>query len=170
MTAARRILLAGAFGLGAIAAPPALDAAPVLIWNVTESAPVGLYRLRPVRKPPVGAWVAVEPPAALRTWLDGRGYLPSGALLIKQVAALPPSLVCRSGDAIHVDGMLAARALRADRAGRALPDWAGCRRLRSDEVFLLSAAPGSLDGRYFGPTTRQSIVGQAHLLWPRGGR
>lgn len=170
MTTARRTVLACALGVGAIAAPLALDAPPLLLWNVTESAPVGLYLLRPAPTPSVGDWVAVDPPAPLRTWLDRRDYLRSGALLIKRVAALPPSLVCRSGVSVRIDGTLAAHALRVDSANRALPEWAGCRQLRGDEVFLLSAVPGSLDGRYFGPTTRRSVVGQAHLLWSRGAR
>jgi type IV secretory pathway protease TraF len=42
-----------------------------------------------------------------------------------------------------------------------LPVWRGCRVLRSDKLFLLNAAPDSLDGRYFGPIPASTVLGRA---------
>jgi type IV secretory pathway protease TraF len=158
-----------ALGAAAITALTAPVHRPRLIWNATASAPEGLYRLQPHAPVRVGDWLAVRPPAPLAQWLAARHYLPGGALLIKQAAALPPSVVCRQAAVVMVDGRPVAIAVARDRWGRRLPVWAGCRRLRDAEVFLLNAAPGSLDGRYLGPLPRTSVVGLVHPLWLVGG-
>lgn len=153
----------------ALAAAGHPKSAPQLIWNTTASAPEGLYALRPGGRPGVGDWVAAAPPPKLAAWLDARGYLPAGALLIKQVAATAPSLVCRGSGSISIDGRARARAVAADRRGRALPSWRGCRRLAGGELFLLNPAEGSLDSRYFGPLPSSAIRGRVTplLLWER---
>jgi type IV secretory pathway protease TraF len=56
--------------------------------------------------------------------------------------------------------------LTRDLVGRPLVAARLCRPLRVGEVFLLNPdAPRSLDGRYFGPLPRASIVGRLHPLW-----
>jgi type IV secretory pathway protease TraF len=153
----------------ALAAAGHRNGAPQLIWNTTASAPEGLYALRPGGRPGVGEWIAAAPPPELATWLDRRGYLPDGALLIKQIAATAPNVVCRQGVSILIDGRLRARAEAADRQGRALSAWRGCRRLAGHDVFVLNAAEGSLDSRYFGPLPSSAIRGRVVplLTWER---
>ncbi len=162
--------------LGALALVTPLVAAraPQLVWNATASAPEGLYRLQAGRPPAVGDWAAVQPPKPLSVWLERRGYLPDGVLLIKKVAARAPSRICRQDGAITVDGRLVARAEPRDRAGRPLPVWRGCRVLAEHDLFFLNPAVGSLDSRYFGALPRAAVVGRAEPLWllqdPRHGR
>lgn len=161
--AAVAVLLAGA----GIAAP----STPRLVWNVTASAPEGLYALHPTDALRLGQMVAIRPPPALAAWLDMQGYAPAGVLLVKQVAALPPSRVCRLGARVTVDGVVAADARTTDRWGRALPVWRGCQSLGPEDVFLLNGAPGSLDSRYLGPLPRGGVVGVLSPLWRlHGGR
>lgn len=160
-----RVILAAGMALGALAAAARLDAHPKLVWNATASAPEGLYRIDAVAAVQPGHMVAVRPAPALAAWLDARGYLPTGALLIKQVGAVHPSLVCRSGADVAVGGTQTARANRRDGRGRAMPVWSGCRRLARQEVFLINPAEGSLDSRYFGPVDRRAVVGRAVLIW-----
>jgi type IV secretory pathway protease TraF len=150
-----------ALSAAAVAALLAPAARPRLLWNTTASAPIGLYRVAPEWPAARGTLVAVRPPAAMAIWLDSRGYAPAGAVLIKRVAALWPSTVCRAGAVVTVDGEPVGLAIARGRRGETLPRWSGCRRLRPDEVFLLNAAPGSLDGRYFGPLPRAAILGRA---------
>ena len=76
--------LLGALALGV---PVAASLRPQLVWNATASAPEGLYRLQADRPPAVGDWTAVRAPQPLAGWLERRGYLPDGVLLIKKVAA-----------------------------------------------------------------------------------
>ena len=134
-----------------------------LVWNMTASAPAGLYSIEQ------GTWrtgdrVAVRPSASLAEDLDRRGILPLGKLLIKRVVAGRDDTVCRDGERVTVNGSLAAIAKIASRTGKALPSWGGCRRLSASEVLLLGDAPDSYDGRYFGVTSAEDVVGRVALL------
>ncbi len=103
---------------------------PALVWNFSESVPVGLYRLEestPVR----GDVVALRPAGRVRALLDAYNVLPTGRLLLKQIAATAGDTVCRADTAITINGNQAATA-RVTAGGRALPVWSGCHRLADD--------------------------------------
>lgn len=141
-------------------------APPQLMWNATRSVPVGLYRLVPPAELRVGDLVAAAPPPQLAALLSARGLLPSGAPLLKPVAALPGASICRRGGVVSIDGAWIGTARERDPRGRPLPRWSGCRRLSPDELFLMNATvPGSFDGRYFGPTRRTDVLARAERLW-----
>lgn len=149
-------------------APIEFHGPTLAVWNASASAPIGLYRVSPARLIGVGDRVLVDAEPSVAALLSARGYVPAGVPLIKTVAAVSPSRVCRDGLAISIDGRIAARARSADRAGRPLPHWGGCRILGPDKVFLLTAdVPDSLDGRYFGPTERRSLRGRVTPVWTR---
>lgn len=137
-----------------------------LVWNVSASVPLGIYRIEPDRRPRVGELAAVRPSPALARLMAKRRYVEQGALLVKPVAAISGAQVCRQGDAVTIDGTRAATALDQDRAGRDLPRWSGCQSLATGEYFLL--APGvraSFDSRYFGPVAAGAVLGRATPLW-----
>jgi conjugative transfer signal peptidase TraF len=139
---------------------------PLLIWNASASAPIGLYAVQPPGKLGVTDLVVARPPESLASWLAERGYLPKDAMLIKRVAGLPGQKVCRDGFALTIDGIPMAEAQERDRAGRPLPQWRGCIVLLPSEIFLLNwDAPASLDGRYFGAFPVRSVIGRAASLW-----
>jgi conjugative transfer signal peptidase TraF len=139
---------------------------PRLIWNASESVPVGLYAIAPIRKLLITNLVVVMPPEPLATFLADGGYLPLGVPLIKPILALSGQSICRHNLRISVDGIEVGVALDHDRRDRALPAWQGCRVIEQDEVFLMSShEPASLDGRYFGPIPTSAIVGRAEPLW-----
>jgi conjugative transfer signal peptidase TraF len=162
------MLAGGGAALGATLLAPR-PAAPTLLWNTTASAPLGLWIVQADPRPVVGDWLALRPPPALDAALDARGVLPAGVLLLKRVAAVAPSQVCRRGDAVWIDGHPIAHALSVDRQGRALPQWRACRPLRPGELFLLNAARGSFDSRYFGPLTTADVRGRARPWLTTGG-
>ncbi len=154
--------------LGLLLAPAVVPSRLRLVWNVSASVPVGLYRLVPVAILRVGDLVAVRPSPSLASFMASRRYVEAGALLVKPVAATAGQRVCRSGAIVTLDGMAVAKALVADRMRRPMPVWTGCRRLRRGEVFLLvPSVPASFDSRYFGPISAASIVGRALPLWTR---
>lgn len=158
-----RILVVGVVvAVVASAFPPPT---PRLLWNATASAPVGLYRLHPDRRLTVGDLVAVRPPAPIARVLAEGGYLPPGVPLLKRVAALAGTTVCRIGDTVTIEGNPVGTARPRDRRGRALPVWTGCRTLHAGEVILLNPHPDSLDSRYFGPFPVASVLGRATPLW-----
>lgn len=133
---------------------------PRLIWNASASVAVGLYRVTEIEHPAVGDLIAITPPAALGRYMAGRHYLADGVPLLKHVAARGGARVCRRNDRVTIDGRLAARALDRDSRGRFLPAWRGCRIVGAQELFLLNAAPDSMDGRYFGPILATGLLGR----------
>ena len=149
-----------------IALTMAWQHAPLFVWNASESVPIGLYAVRPSSVLTIDELVVVQPPDMLADFLAAGGYLPKGLPLLKHIAALPGSKVCRSGLAVTVDGVIRAIARERDHAGRMLPTWTGCRSIGQGELFLLNPSqPSSLDGRYFGPLPSSSVVGQARPVW-----
>jgi conjugative transfer signal peptidase TraF len=139
---------------------------PRLVWNGSNSAPVGLYLLggKRVQK---GEFVLVHPPDAVVSLISSRGYLPLGMPLLKRVVALAGDEVCRKNNRILINGELAAIALTADAEQRKMPQWQGCIILRPAEIFLLNNHPNSFDGRYFGAIESQYVIGVATPLWVR---
>lgn len=169
MNASAPPLLAAGLSLGLLAAAQ-IDRAPRLIWNASASVPIGLYVLRASQAPSSGEIVAVRLPEDRSSWVVERGYVGADTLLLKRVAAVSGMTVCRNNLEITIDGSVVAEAASADQQGRPLPRWTGCVTLDSDEVFLLLAGVAhSLDGRYFGPLSADTILGRAIPLWTYGG-
>jgi conjugative transfer signal peptidase TraF len=140
--------------------------APSLVWNASDSVPIGLYRVRPAGKLTVTDLVVAMPPEPLATFLAEGDYLPRGVPLIKRVLALPGQTICRKGRAILVDGIEMGMAREHDSRGRPLPAWQDCRVVAHGEVFLMNwDEPSSLDGRYFGALAASSIIGRAEPFW-----
>ncbi|MEM1385777.1 MAG: S26 family signal peptidase [Pseudomonadota bacterium] len=166
MKARRAIVWAAALSVTLTVLSAVAPWSPRLLWNVSASVPVGLYRLHSVDHLTIGDLVAVQPPPALSDFLDARGYLPRNVPLLKHVVALEGALICRSGDRITVDHRRLGQAHAQDRYGRDLPVWRGCHRLGAGEVFLMNPdAPDSLDGRYFGPLPHTTISARLTPLW-----
>ena len=146
------------------------DRPPCILWNASASLPIGLYALAPPGPLALGDLVAVALPPEQAEWVAERGYLGRSALLLKRIAALPGTEVCRIGNAVLIDGTAVSTALATDSHGRPMPVWQGCTVLDAHQLFLLLAeTPESLDGRYFGPTDAASIVARARPIWTRGG-
>lgn len=165
----RRILLVWA-GLGAalLAMPAAFGSMPLLVWNASASAPIGLYRISAESHVQRGEMVVAWPPVAIRALAAQRHYLPLGVPLVKRVAAVAGDRVCALGATLFVDDTPVAVRLADDGARRPLPWWRGCGRLRRGAVLLLMTdRPDSFDGRYFGPVDETALLGRATPLWLR---
>ena len=168
MTQARRTFLLSGIALTLIGASAVVRSDPLVLWNPSPSVPIGFYIVTPIDTLEVGALVAVRPPGALETWLVDNRYVGRDTPLLKRIAALPGAEVCREGSTIRIDGETVAEARERDRLERPLPVWAGCRVLAEGQTFLLNARePASLDGRYFGPLSADTIIGRATPLWTR---
>jgi len=152
---------------------------PHLLLNLTASVPRGLYVLTPLTllsTPEHGMLVAFPPPAPVAAFAVRRGYLAPQIPLLKPLAALPGETVCVHDAGVVIAGQFVAQVASADSLGRPLPRWRGCVTLGPGEVFPLSLAPRSFDGRYFGPVAVRSLLGRAVPGWTwgvgtvRGGR
>ena len=153
------LTVAGAL-LGAFSLTPAR---PALLWNFTASVPIGLYRIGDTPPQP-GDLVALDPTGAAKSALMSFGVLAKDRLLLKPIVAHAGDTVCRHSLTVTVNGFLAAKARPRTREGRLLPEWGGCWRLASSEIFLLAPHPDSFDSRYFGPVGLQDVIGVAHPL------
>lgn len=164
----RRRGLAGLAGIALILATTVVPPSPRLVWNVSPSAPVGLYRVIPGGALERGDMVVARLPERWRRLAAERHYLPSNVPLVKAVAAIPGDEVCAVGESLYVNGRWAVHRLESDGQGRSMPMWQGCATLGpSQYLLLMAAAPASFDGRYFGPVEAELIVGRAVPLWVR---
>ncbi len=154
--------LAGIAALGATALWPPR---PLFVWNVSASAPRGLYWVAPWHAPARGDMVVAWTPQPWRRLAATRHYLPANVPLVKRVAAVDGDLVCARHGHLSINGRRAARQRPFDGRGRPLPAWQGCRTLGAGAFLLLMDAPDSFDGRYFGPTEASDMIGRATLLW-----
>lgn len=162
----RRLFLAASGVAAATLATLVVPSAKYAVWNVTASVPTGLYAIRGRSGLRVGDRVALDPPPGLARLLARRGYLPTGAPLLKRVAAVSGQRVCRHARRITIDGQLAGFARARDRLGRPLPAWSGCRTLRRGEIFVMNPATrASFDGRYFGMLPTSAVLGRAAPVW-----
>lgn len=147
--------------------PAVFPPAPRLVWNASESAPVGLYSVSPGTQSEVGDMVIARLPPIFRRLAAERRYLPENVPLVKRVAAAAGDEVCAFDRYIFVDGYFVAERRIFDSEGRRMPFWLGCLRLRGEQKLLLMDAPDSFDGRYFGVTEGSDVIGKAELLWAR---
>ena len=171
-----RIVLAGlaACGLAALAWASFVHPFPRLIYNPSDSVPVGWYRVDPLLHRPgspprplsVDSIVLTTLPPDAAALAAQRGYLPTRVPLLKRVGAIAPQEVCITGGSVRIDGVPSAAVLPADRWGRPLPSWQQCRRIEPGELFLLSVtSPASFDSRYFGPVSASAVIGIARPVW-----
>ena len=153
-------------GVALISLPATGVLPPLLLYNPSESAPLGWYRVEPFSVISRGDLVVSHLPEAASRLAAKRGYLPSGVPVIKTVRALEGDMVCAVDGELLINGTPAVRLLSTDSLGRALPSpWKACRLLQPGEVLLLSDRTlDSFDGRYFGTVLKADILGRAILL------
>ena len=135
-----------------------------LTWikiNVSPSTPLGLYRLHPVARPLTrGTLVIVHVP----------GWSARTVPFLKPVAAVAGEWVCHVGQALVIHGEDYGPVYDAWR-GEPLPSAIAadtCVVVPPGHVFLATAAPYSLDSRYYGPVAIEQLSAIATPLWTWG--
>ena len=161
-----RILCVGA-GTILLLLSAALPPTPRLVWNASASAPIGLYRVDPGALVEPGDMVIARLPRRYRLLAASRRYLPMNVPLVKRAGAYAGDKVCALGRNIFLNGRWIASRREVDAAGLPMPWWSGCMVLRGRQLFLLMDSPSSFDGRYFGSTDGEDVIGKATLLWRR---
>ena len=150
-------------GFAFLAVNPFVNPLPLVIWNASESVPIGWYFVSK-RQPKIGEIAAIKPTDWVQIYASSRGYLPQDVWLLKPIFATYPSIICRFGSHVFVDGKQVAKAKIADKIHRVLPVWKGCKALTSTQYFVLGRHRDSFDSRYFGPIERKQIIGTAFPL------
>lgn len=138
---------------------------PRILYNKSDSAPIGWYKLNPDGAPMRDAMVAAFAPAEARNLADMRDYLPYHVPLLKSVWAVAGETVCSENGIIQAPNRPDIHAAVRDGLGRNLPHWEGCITLKDSEIFLVSTyVQNSFDSRYFGPVPINNILGTAEYL------
>lgn len=138
---------------------------PAVLYNKTDSAPIGWYVVEGKRPLQCGDLVAAFAPQTARNFASARGYLPDHVPLIKTVWATGGEQICHDGHRVRVPNRPDISVLGQDGLGRALPVISGCYHLDADEVFLVSTqTANSWDSRYFGPVSSKLILGPVRYL------
>src|SRR5437899_2532066 len=109
-----------------------------VVYNPSDSAPRGWYRVMPTTRLSVGDYVVARLPHATARLAATRGYLPVSVPVLKRIAAVSGQQVCVRDSVVCVDGLPLARTLEVDRLGRPMKPWPECRRLIGDQLFLRS--------------------------------
>jgi conjugative transfer signal peptidase TraF len=158
--------LIAALALACLAAEMIMPPHLRLVWNVSASAPLGLYRVTRQGDVRRGDMVIARVPAVFRQMAADRDYIPANVPLVKRVAGISGDRICAIGRIITINRRSVAVRREADSVGRPLPRWRGCLSLRGGELLLLMArTPNSFDGRYFGASAAADVLGRATLLW-----
>ncbi len=144
-----------------IVSPPT----PLLIYNRSESAPIGWYALDSNGGVTRDVKVAAFAPETARKLADNRHYLPQHIPIIKTVWAVTGEKVCSINGVISAPNRPDIHATMQDSLGRAMPVWHGCITLEKHEVFLVSTdVQTSWDSRYFGPVLLDNVLGTVRYL------
>jgi type IV secretory pathway protease TraF len=150
-------------GVASLAVKPFINPVPLLIWNASESVPIGWYYVAK-RQPKIGEIAVIKPTDWVQIYASSRGYLPQNVWLLKPIFASHPSIICRFASHVFVDGKHVAKAKIKDKMHRLLPVWKGCKALTSTQYFVLGRHRDSFDSRYFGPSEKHQVVGTAFPL------
>ena len=162
----RAVALFTVLGIAALAWPLVHTPVARIVYNPSDSVPLGWYRIGPLYSLHVGSIVLARLPADAAELAAQRRYLPEHIPLLKRVGAISPQQVCIEKHIVRIDGVAEAVARTVDGRGRPLSAWQQCRRLHDGELFLLSATnPASFDSRYFGPIAVSAVIGSAQPLW-----
>jgi len=150
-------------GVALIGLPATGILPPILLYNPSQSATLGWYRVEPLGAISRSDLVVSNLPEAASELAVQRRYLASGTPVIKTVWALNGDTVCEVRGVLLINGTPTVTLLSEDSMGRALPSpWKACRQLRPGEVLLLSdRTSDSFDGRYFGTVQESDIIGRA---------
>lgn len=132
----------------------------MLVYNYTNSVPLGLYLILPI---PVqkGDLIAFEPPYKAKELIRQRKYLRTDAYLIKHIAGVPGDQLCTCDDTLLVDGINYGTIARKDREGRELTPYHYCGKINDGFIVAIKGMKNSFDSRYYGPVPEENIIGKA---------
>lgn len=140
---------------------------PRFLFNTSQSAPIGWYRLERSERYHRGMKVAAFAPAIARHFAAERGYLPAHIPLIKTIWAVSGDEICIQNQTLFASGQPNIEVDLRDSKGRLLPKMSGCFILKAHEYFLVSTdVQASWDSRYFGPVAYENILGKVTFRGP----
>ncbi len=139
---------------------------PLVIYNSTDSIPIGFYWVSQVDSLAKGDIAVFRPTEEAKNIILARGWLPENGYLLKPIVALKGDLVCAENSEIYVNGEAFGKVNLTDSKGRSLPRYSDCENLKSEQAFVaIKDKENSFDSRYFGALNISQIEGVARPLW-----
>jgi len=139
---------------------------PHLLYNPSESARVGWYRIEKSSSLSVGDEVVAYLPEEARELADARNYLPRDIPVIKTIGGGAGEQYCIHDGQLQIEDRHPLSILPFDSQGRAMPELPdGCVEISDGHVLLISEQTyQSFDSRYFGQVDLQDVVGTVRYL------
>lgn len=150
---------------GSIAAVCSVFAQPLIIYNVTDSLPHGVYRVIKQQTYKRGDLIVFPIPEEVRSLVLERGWMKPDSYLIKPVAAINGDKVWITSGQVFVNGMSFGATKKQDRHGLPLPSFVFNETLSTGKISVLQRSDDSFDSRYFGQIDESQIIGRAVPIW-----
>ena len=122
-----------ALALAFLAAKPIINPSPILMWNASESVPVGWYFVAK-RQPVIGEIAVIRPAEWVRNYAATRRYLPQEVLLLKPIFAAQTINHLPLRPYVFVDGKHVAKAQIIDKVSST---HAGLEGLQDTQTFAV---------------------------------
>jgi conjugative transfer signal peptidase TraF len=131
--------------------------------SLTDSQPYGIYRRIPLNgQLKHGELVLFKVPDQASPYVYGRGWLPKGWLLLKNVGALPGDRFTISNHCLMINNKYIGPVFKQDSKSKPMPRLRGCYQVPKGYFLPISThIKKSFDGRYFGAISTKLIVGKA---------
>lgn len=118
-----------------------------LIFNVTESVPIGLYWVQDLENVHKGSLIV---------------FRLNNAWLIKEVAGIHGDLFCVNAEGdFKVNDRVLGKARTTDSHGKPLKRVGGCQKIAAEEWVVRGYGERSFDSRYFGTVKRRDVLCKA---------
>lgn len=153
MTINKRSLRAGSIGLLfglAVFFAHQLTLPTIGYYNDSPSEPKGFYLIQKNQPLTIGSYVILAVPEPVQELVYGRGWLRPGALLLKQVGALPGDRVTITDEGIYLNDRYFGPVYATDQRGLPVPQQRGSFIVPEGYFLPLTSYQRSFDGRYFG--------------------
>jgi len=137
----------------------------LIIYNATNSLPVGLYYVVKKTHYQSGDIVCFPIPEHVKRMVSERKWLPENSYLLKKIIAVYGDYCCIDNYKYHVKNSYGNIKL-TDSSGRTMPEISLCKLLSINEFFVGDLdQERSFDSRYFGTININNIHGIARPLW-----
>lgn len=133
-----------------------------LTYSNSISMPKGFYLIVPATILHRNDVVEFLPPQQAQEYLATKHWAPNNGHLLKHVMGIPGDWVCNSNNAVWINNQKIGPIFQFYAPNKPLPQNHFCGKLKINQYLLLSdKIARSFDGRYFGPITKDQIIGKA---------
>jgi conjugative transfer signal peptidase TraF len=136
-----------------------------LVYCPSKSVAPGIYLITPIKEISRFDLVEATPPNKILSFIKDKHWLGEKSTILKYVFAIPGDYLCLRDEQIVINHHKVGHIHKFYAPNKRLPQTKFCGKIPDNQYLLLSTmSERSFDGRYFGPVSRQNILGKAILL------